>query len=225
MKRQRAFFGKNLSATTNGRPAVSMWITTIIAAIAATTACSLLAAPPVYSQRDTNGQAIFSDAPLVDGQIIRTSYQADYGRPVAKASCLGLSVEKMAARAKAFDQTIEAAANTHNLDADLIRAVAQIESCFDANAVSKVGAQGVMQLMPTTAAELGVSDSFNAVQNIHGGASYLAKMMKRFNRNHQFALAAYNAGPGAVDKHNGIPPYPETQNYVKKVLELYTQKP
>jgi len=188
-------------------------------------ATTAVAAPPVYSHRDTNGQTIFSDAPVVNGQIVRTSYQAEYGRPVAQASCIGLSAEKMAERAKNYDKTIAAAADVHNLDADLIRAVAQIESCFDAQAVSKVGAEGVMQLMPTTAAELGVSDSFNAVENIHGGASYLAKMMSRFNQNHQLALAAYNAGPSAVDKHNGIPPFPETQNYVKKVLELYTQKP
>lgn len=199
--------------------------TGLIAAIITTLASVAVAAPPVYSHRDANGSVVFSDAPMVNGDMVRTSYQAQYGRPVARASCMGLSSKDMATRADLYQQSIEAAANTHNLDADLIRAVAQIESCFDAKAVSKVGAQGVMQLMPATAAELGVSDSFNAAQNIHGGARYLAKMMSRFNQNHQFALAAYNAGPGAVEKYDGIPPFPETQNYVKKVLDLYTKTP
>ena len=179
------------------------------------------AAPSVYTQRDANGQLIFSDAPIENGEMVRTSYQAQYGRPVATASCQGMTESKLSARANALTQTIESAAVTHKVDANLLRAIAQIESCFDQQAVSKVGAQGVMQLMPATAKELGVTDSFNAAQNINGGARYIAKMLKRFNHNHQLALAAYNAGPGAVEKHQGIPPYPETQNYVKKVLQLY----
>lgn len=183
------------------------------------------AATPVFSHRNANGSVIFSDAPMVNGELTRTSYQAEYGRPVAKSSCIGLSPVEMALRAKAFDETIEAASKTHKVDADLIRAVAQVESCFDSNAVSRVGAQGIMQLMPATAAELGVLDSFDANQNINGGANYLAKMLKRFNQNHLHALAAYNAGPGAVEKHHGVPPFPETQAYVDKVLDLYTPKP
>lgn len=196
----------------------------LIAAAMVTVASSVLAAPPVYSQRDASGSIVFSDAPIVDGQLVRTSYQPQDGRPVAQASCNELSSDKMAARAKFYDQAIEAASKAHNIDADLIRAVAQVESCFDAKAVSRVGAEGVMQLMPATAAELGVSDSFDATENIDGGASYLAKMMNRFDQNHQLALAAYNAGPGAVEKHDGIPPFPETQDYVKKVLDLYSKE-
>lgn len=182
-----------------------------------------LAAPPVYSHKNTNGTVIFSDAPLVNGQIVRTSYQAKYGRPIARESCLGLSNAAMSKREESLGKTIESAAATHNVDAKLIRAVAQIESCFDRKAVSKVGARGVMQLMPATAKELGVIDSFNASQNINGGAHYLAKMLIRYNHDHRLALAAYNAGPGAVDKHNGVPPFSETQNYVKKVLNLYNK--
>ncbi|MCL4135147.1 UNVERIFIED_CONTAM: hypothetical protein GTU68_030192 [Idotea baltica] len=128
----------------------------------------------------------------------------------------------MNTRAQTFEQTILTASIKYDIDAKLIKAIAQVESCFDQNAVSRVGAQGVMQLMPATAKELGVVDSFNAVQNIDGGAAYMAKMLKRFDQNHKLALAAYNAGPGAVEKHNGIPPYPETQKYVEKVLKLYT---
>ena len=208
------------STGTAGKKA-GLFASLLIACIATNT----FSAPPVYSQRDANGRIIFSDAPLINGQMVRTSYQTEFGRPVAKSSCIGLSQKNMAERAKQFEQTFLTAANVHNLDADLVRAVAQVESCFDQNAVSRVGAQGVMQLMPATAVELGVTDSFNAVQNIHGGANYLAKMMSRFNNNHQLALAAYNAGPGAVEKHNGIPPYPETRGYVKKVLEIYAAKP
>ena len=179
------------------------------------------AAPPVYSSTDSNGQIIFSDAPLVNGTMVRTSYQAEYGRPVARSSCRGLDQADMAARSRTLSETIESAARTHKVDPNLIRAIAQIESCFDVNAVSRVGAEGVMQLMPATANELGVTDSFNAAQNIHGGALYIARMLKRFDNNHKLALAAYNAGPGAVEKHNGIPPYPETQAYVEKVLNIY----
>ena len=180
------------------------------------------AAPPVYTHRSDNGSLIFSDAPLVNGEMVRTRYQAQFGRPVAKSSCRGLSKLDLAKRETALNQSFKAAATKHGVNEQLIKAVAQIESCFDRQAVSRVGAQGVMQLMPATAKELGVTDSFNAVQNIDGGARYLAKMLKRFNHNHQLALAAYNAGPGAVEKHNGIPPFPETRNYVKKVLQLYS---
>jgi len=180
-----------------------------------------LAAPPIFSHKNANGTVIFSDAPLVNGQIVRTSYQAEYGRPVANASCLDLSNADMVKRAELLNDSIDSAAATFKIDADLLKAVAQIESCFDRKAVSKVGAQGVMQLMPATAKELGVTDSFNAAQNINGGARYLATLLTRYDNNHRLALAAYNAGPGAVDKFQGIPPYPETQKYVEKVLDLY----
>jgi len=183
---------------------------------------SSLAAPPVYTHKDANGGLIFSDAPLVNGEMVRTSYQAQYGRPVASSSCHGLSKSDLGARANSLNKTIELAASTHNVDAALVKAIAQVESCFDRQAVSRVGAEGVMQLMPATAAELGVTDSFNATQNINGGTRYLAQMLKRFDQNHRLALAAYNAGPGAVEKHKGIPPYPETRKYIEKVLKIYS---
>jgi len=182
-----------------------------------------VAAPPVYSHKSADGTVVFSDAPLVNGQMVRTSYQAQYGRPAARASCLGLSNSAMLTRADLLGKTFDSAAATHKIDTELLRAVAQVESCFDRKAVSKVGAQGVMQLMPDTAKELGVTDSFNASQNINGGARYLARLLIRFNQDHRLALAAYNAGPGAVEKHNGVPPYPETQKYVDKVLKLYNK--
>ncbi|MBQ3600671.1 MAG: lytic transglycosylase domain-containing protein [Lachnospiraceae bacterium] len=110
------------------------------------------------------------------------------------------------------------ASSTYNISLNLLKAVAKAESDFDPNCTSSSGAMGIMQLMPGTAEELGVSDAYNPEQNIMGGAKYLAENLDIFNGDISLALAAYNAGRGAVAKYDGIPPYTETQNYVKKVL-------
>lgn len=116
---------------------------------------------------------------------------------------------------------IQAAAQHHGIDPRLLAAVARRESRFRPHAVSPVGAQGVMQLMPRTAKWLGVEDSFDARQNIFGGAKYLRMMLDQFNGNVELSLAAYNAGPGAVKKHRGIPPYRETLQYVAAIRNDY----
>lgn len=112
----------------------------------------------------------------------------------------------------------EEAANTFGVSVNLLQSIAKAESNFNANAVSSAGAVGIMQLMPATAAALGVTDSRDAYQNIMGGAKYISQLLQKYSGNISLALAAYNAGSANVDKYGGIPPFSETQNYVKKVL-------
>jgi hypothetical protein len=119
-----------------------------------------------------------------------------------------------------FDDLISAAATHHGISQELIRAVIQVESQFDRLAVSTAGAQGLMQLMPATARAMGVRDSFDARQNIFGGTRYLRQLLGLYGGDVTLAAAAYNAGEGAVARYNGIPPYKETQNYVRKVNAL-----
>jgi len=122
-----------------------------------------------------------------------------------------------------FDHIILEAAKQHKVDAALIHAVIKQESCYNRFAVSPVGAEGLMQLMPATARRFNVSNSFIAKQNINAGAKYLAWLLKRFKGNVRLSLAAYNAGEGNVDKYKGIPPFRETRKYVKRVIANYHQ--
>jgi soluble lytic murein transglycosylase-like protein len=117
----------------------------------------------------------------------------------------------------AFEHLITAAAAKYALDAALIRAVINAESAFDPLAVSRAGAMGLMQLMPPLAAEMGVTDPFDPRQNIFAGSRYLRQLLDAYDGDVTLALASYNAGPGAVERYNGVPPYPETQHYVKTI--------
>jgi len=117
-----------------------------------------------------------------------------------------------------IDQLVQQNADIWQVDPALIKSVIANESSFNANATSAVGAQGLMQLMPETAASLGVRDPYDPAQNVAGGTRYLKGLLDRFKGDTRLAVAAYNAGPGAVEKYGDVPPYAETQNYVKNVL-------
>lgn len=132
---------------------------------------------------------------------------------------------KINSGSESMDAIFDEAAAKYNISVDLVKAVAKAESGFNPNAVSKAGAIGVMQLMPATARSLGVSNPYDARQNIMGGAKYLKENLDRFNGNVSLALAAYNAGPNSVQKYGGIPPYKETQNYVKTVTSYMNGAP
>ncbi|MEW6173105.1 MAG: lytic transglycosylase domain-containing protein [Bacillota bacterium] len=130
------------------------------------------------------------------------------------------STVAVAGRGQGLDRVFASAASRFGLRPELLKAVAQAESDFNPRAVSSAGAQGIMQLMPGTSRSLGVRDPFDPVENIFAGAAYLRSLLDRFGGNETLALAAYNAGPGAVARYGGIPPYRETQAYVNRVLSL-----
>lgn len=127
--------------------------------------------------------------------------------------------QSMLKTTESMENIFQEAASAYNVSLNLLKAIGKAESNFNPQAVSRAGAQGVMQLMPATARSLGVTDSFDARSNIMGGAKYIAGLLDKYNGNVSLALAAYNAGSGNVAKYGGIPPFKETQNYVKKVME------
>jgi soluble lytic murein transglycosylase-like protein len=121
-------------------------------------------------------------------------------------------------------EMLSEAGQEHNLDEDLLASVVKAESGGDTRALSRAGARGLMQLMPSTASDLGVQDSFKPGENVRGGSTYLDALLNRYHENLAFALAAYNAGPAAVDKYHGIPPYHETRVYVARVIHEFNQR-
>jgi soluble lytic murein transglycosylase-like protein len=124
---------------------------------------------------------------------------------------------------KKHDSIIRQASERFGIKTSLIKAVIHAESGFDENATSKKGAKGLMQLMPKTAEQLDVENPYEPAENIFGGTQYLSSLLGRYNNNMQLALAAYNAGPENVDKYEGVPPFPETMIFIKRVLEFYDQ--
>ena len=135
----------------------------------------------------------------------------------ACASKPGVNFRTLRLNTTAYRDEVRAAARQHGVDEAIVRAIIHAESAFNPNALSRVGAQGLMQLMPGTAREVGVSNAFDPVQNIGGGVRYLAMLLKRFNGDLTLAAAGYNAGPGAVAKYKGVPPFTETRRYVERV--------
>jgi soluble lytic murein transglycosylase len=176
------------------------------------------AKPAVYKFVDARGVVHFSNAPS-DSRYKLISLRpkvTGYSRQARKAHKTRLIVPKN----HGYDSLIIREARANRMDPALIKAVIAAESNFSPRVTSRAGAQGLMQLMPKTAAELGVKDSFHEAQNVSGGTRYLREMLDRYGDLSQ-ALAAYNAGPKAVDRYRGIPPYPETKAYVKRVLAYY----
>ena len=132
-------------------------------------------------------------------------------------------VGQLSNRVERWGDLISSAAQTHGVDRDLVAAVIAQESGGNPYALSRAGAKGLMQLMDATARNLGVRHSFDPARNVDGGVRYLRQMLDKYDGDERLALASYNAGPGAVDKYNGVPPYPETRQYVQSVLDLRRQ--
>ena len=143
---------------------------------------------------------------------------------VAAAAAVKAPTPEVRLTSADMHEMLASAGNAHNVDEDLLASVVKAESDGNTHAVSPKGAQGLMQLMPATAADQGVHDAFRPEDNVRGGAGYLDWLLKRYHDNLALALAAYNAGPAAVDKYNGIPPYRETKLYVARVIHEFNRR-
>lgn len=179
----------------------------------------------MYVYQDKNGSTLLTNRKSYDNSLkkVKVTYYPDsnihsYTNWGASEASVLPSYSK---NKNAFDHIIKQAAQQHGVSEGLIKAVMHTESGFNVNAHSPVGAQGLMQLMPATARRFNVSNAYDPQQNIFAGAKYLGWLLKRFNGNTQMALAAYNAGEGNVDKYGGIPPFRETQDYVRRVTSRY----
>lgn len=176
----------------------------------------------VYSFVDAEGVRNYTSArPAgMPAGSVRTISYSYIEKCYACGAMPGLNFRTLRLNTAAYQDEIRAAALEHGVDESIVRAIIHAESAFNPRALSRVGAQGLMQLMPATASRFGVTNAFDAAQNIRGGVRYLAWLLKRFNGNLTLAAAGYNAGEGAVDKYGGVPPYNETQRYVQRVAVL-----
>lgn len=172
----------------------------------------------VYKWVDEDGIVTYSNIAPPKDQDFQTLRFPCYA---ADPKCRGVQWEKVPLNTRAFRTEIQSASRFNSVDESLIRAIIHAESAYQPDAQSPKGAQGLMQLMPATQAELDVSNPFDPQQNIQGGARYLSLLLAQFNGDYELAAAAYNAGPGAVSKYGGVPPYDETREYVRRVKILY----
>ncbi len=167
----------------------------------------------MYVCKDKRGSVSFTNVPGSPDCSPFSLKKGRYGRSLSKG--------RRSFDSRAYDKDIASVSRRYNVDQHLIKAIIHTESYFDHRAVSKRGAQGLMQLMPGTARELRVYNPFNPKENIDGGTRYFKRLLDTFGGNVKLSLAAYNAGPGKVQRANGIPPIPETVRYVEKVLRQY----
>jgi soluble lytic murein transglycosylase-like protein len=188
----------------------------LLSAILLLTASAAAARPQIYTYMDADGQRHYTDIP--DNNRYRLLVLSPQDRTAS-----GDRYDAMLlAKAGQYDSIIETAAVAASLEPNLLRAVIVVESGFNSRAVSKRGAVGLMQLMPSTASRFGVSNPFDPRENVHAGARYLKFLIDRFGHDVKLALAAYNAGEEAVDRNGGqIPPFTETMAYVPRVLKIY----
>ena len=183
----------------------------------------IAASDTTYKYRDQDGTVWLTDRPASGAQFHEFEFLGYHGRPPARLTCADLPEGELEHRADSITQPLHEYAARFGVEAELARAIVAVESCFDPEAVSRVGARGLMQLMPRTAESLGVSDSFDIHQNLRAGIEYFQRLHQRYDGDPILALAAYNAGPGAVDRHGGVPPFPETERYIERVVEHWNE--
>jgi soluble lytic murein transglycosylase-like protein len=203
-----------LRRITCGGPVGPRCVFAALAALALTLGSAAPARAQIYSWRDTNGNLVLSNRkPLTP--TTTQSYA------VSQADNIRVTRSATAERGHSYDDLINEHAKLNGVRPDLVRAVMQVESAFNTNARSPRGAMGLMQLMPATARQFGVRNPFNASENVRAGVAYLRELLDRYQNNEELALAAYNAGPGAVDKHGqSVPPYKETKQYVAQIGQM-----
>lgn len=169
----------------------------------------------IYTWRDTTGNLVLSDHPKDSAQ-----------RTYAVVGTTGeIRATRSGTRTTTYDSIIDEHATHHGIRSDLVRAVIQAESAFNPMARSVKGAMGLMQLMPATAIAYGVSNAYDPAENIRAGVAYLRGLLDRYSQNEELALAAYNAGPTAVEKYGAVPPYKETRNYVAEIQKNAGTRP